>query len=222
MIKSKEDFLFYLEADRIANSKPKKVKFGQKVKNFLSPDYLWQFHKTLRKYEYYKNCRKDFIGKLVSLFIGEKFKKLSYKLGFSIPINIFGPGLSIAHYGTIIINHKAKVGANCRIHACVNIGTEAGYKSRAPKIGDNCYIGPGVKMYGDITIADNVAIGANAVVNKSIEESNIAIGGVPAKKIADINIYDLLIPADLIIKRGLNDEDISNIPSKELKEKLNL
>lgn len=32
---------------------------------------------------------------------------------------------------------------------------------------------------------DNIAIGANAVVNKNFTEENIAIAGIPAKKISN-------------------------------------
>ena len=38
---------------------------------------------------------------------------------------------------------------------------------------------------GDVHIAKNVAVGANAVVNKNIEEEDIAVAGVPAKKISN-------------------------------------
>ena len=47
-------------------------------------------------------------------------------------------------------------------------------------IGDNVYIGPGAKIFGAITIGDNVKIGANAVVNKSFGD-DISIGGIPAR-----------------------------------------
>ena len=50
----------------------------------------------------------------------------------------------------------------------------------APIIGDNCFIGPGVKMFGNIKIGNNVAIGANSVVNKDVED-NVTVVGVPAK-----------------------------------------
>jgi serine O-acetyltransferase len=116
-------------------------------------------------------------------FLGMRFHILSMLLGFTIPTNVFGPGLNIAHRGTIVVNGFTKVGANCRIHACVNIGTKAGYRDVAPTIGDNVYIGPGVKIFGDVKIANGVAIGANAVVNKSFEEEHVTIAGVPAKKL---------------------------------------
>jgi serine O-acetyltransferase len=102
-----------------------------------------------------------------------------------------------------VVNGAAKIGANCRLHVCVNIGTQAGYGNKAPIIGDNCYIGPGAKLYGDITIANNTAIGANSVVNKSFEENNIAIAGIPARKIKEIEIRDIIIPATEILRSGI-------------------
>ena len=109
-----------------------------------------------------------------------KLHQLAVKLGFSIPINTFGPGLSIAHYGPIIVNTATRVGKNCRIHVGVNIGEVNG---KAPQIGDNVYIGPGAKLFGDIIIGDNVKIGANAVVNKSFPEGDCTLVGVPARKV---------------------------------------
>jgi serine O-acetyltransferase len=50
-----------------------------------------------------------------------------------------------------------------------------------PIIGDNCDIGVGAKIIGDITIADNVTIGAGAIVNKSCLESNVVLAGIPAR-----------------------------------------
>ena len=40
-------------------------------------------------------------------------------------------------------------------------------------------MGFGSAVVGDITIADGVAIGANAVVTKSIDTPNITVGGIP-------------------------------------------
>lgn len=70
---------------------------------------------------------------------------MSIRLGFTIPLNVFGPGLCIAHRGTIVVNKNAKVGKNCRIHACTNIGSNIDGVS-APQIGNNVYIGPGAKI----------------------------------------------------------------------------
>lgn len=111
--------------------------------------------------------------------------------GFDIPINVFGKGLSIAHKGTIVVNGRAKVGDNCRIHTCVNIGTLPGSNGLAPSIGNNVYIGPGAKIYGNIKIADNIVIGANAVVGRNFEVPNICIAGSPARQISNMGRFDI-------------------------------
>ena len=126
-----------------------------------------------------------FFGISISIFYSGNFTIFQLNWVFQFPKNVFGPGLSIAHRGTIVVMGSTKVGTNCRIHTCVNIVVKAGTLSLAPQIGDNVYIGPGAKLFGDIKIADSIAIGANAVVNKSFLEPGITIAGVPAKKISD-------------------------------------
>lgn len=200
MISSREDYEFYLESDRIA--------LGiKRVKPRIIGDEIWIFQRLLRKIEYYKNCKRFFIWKPYYYFVWLKFHLMSVILGFTIPPNVFGPGLSIAHRGTIVVHRNTKVGANCRIHVCVNIGTKAGYLDKAPIIGDNVYIGPGVKLFGLIDIADGIAIGANSVVNKSFYERNITIGGIPAKKISDKGSEGLIIKAtEILSNKSIKNE----------------
>jgi serine O-acetyltransferase len=169
MINSKKDYLYYLEADRIALQRSNIKTIKSIAKNLVVPKYIWKFQKLLRKVEYYKNCKKNIFAKIYYLFIFRKFINLSVKLGFSIPCNVIGPGLAIVHYGTIIISAKAKIGSNLRIHANTNIGMA---KGGAPIIGNNCYIGPGAKLYGNITIGNDIVVGANSVVNKSFTTNN--------------------------------------------------
>lgn len=107
------------------------------------------------------------------------------KLGWDIPINTFGPGLKINHYGLIVVNGNARIGAFCDIHQGVNIGQHGADQHDVPTIGDNVWIGPGAKIFGRITIASRCAIGANAVVNRSFTDEDISIAGIPAKKVGD-------------------------------------
>lgn len=167
MIKSKKEYLFYLEADRLSmNIKRKKpIPFW---------DECWRFTRLLRKTEYMHNTGK----KLRFYFYKYRLYLLGRKLGFTIGINVFGPGMAIFHYGTIIVNSDAKIGANCQIYNGVNI-------TYGVEIGNNVCIGPGAKILRDVKIADNVRIGANTVVSKSILEPGITIGGTPARKISD-------------------------------------
>lgn len=191
MIRSKDDYLMYLEADRIALSRPVRTV----VSNFISiinPDYIWNFQRLLRRLEYLKNVKsRGLINNILYLYLRLKFKKMSLRLGFSIPENVFGPGLAIVHYGTIVVNKNSRVGANCRIHADTNIGASGG-TDRAPRIGDNVYFAPGVKVFGDIQIPNNTALGANAVVNRSFKEEGTLIAGVPAKVIGKLDIKQLI------------------------------
>lgn len=193
MISTRNDLKFYLEADRIALSK-------KYCKPKLFSDEIWKFQIYLRKLEFYTNTNSN---KIIKLFYKFMYHKYSIKLGFSIPINVFGPGLSIAHYGTIVVNKNARVGSNCRIQENVNIGATNG-SERAPIIGNGVFIGTGAKIIGDIRIGDNVVIGAGAVVTKSFMENGITIAGVPAKKISCNDSYSMCIYAtDILNKRGI-------------------
>lgn len=138
----------------------------------------WQLR--LRRIEWLSNTsRRHPLRKLYCTLLQIINHRLATRLGFSIPKNVFGPGLCIVHYGTIVVSPLAKIGRNCRIHPSTSIGDYNG----APNIGDNVYIGPGAKIFGNISIGNNVAIGANSVVNKSFG-SNITIAGIPAKEIS--------------------------------------
>jgi serine O-acetyltransferase len=188
MIKSKSDLIRYMERDRVA------LNVGG-IRDFLFHD-IWRFQRRLRKAEYWSNS-----NVLGSRFIAFLYRRIAYKtgrdLGFSIPINTVGAGLSIAHVGTIVINSKCKIGENCRIHVCVNIGASASNSSQAPLIGNDCYIAPGAKIYGGIVIADNTGVGANSVVNKSFLEGGITIAGIPAKKISNVGPNEFRPKSDL-------------------------
>ena len=52
-----------------------------------------------------------------------------------------------------------------------------------PVIGDNVDIGFGAIIIGNVKIADNVKIGANAVVTKSCLEEGATLVGIPAHKL---------------------------------------
>jgi serine O-acetyltransferase len=110
-------------------------------------------------------------------------KSVSY--GIQIPSRTrIGKGFYVGHFGGIVISGGATIGNNCNISQNVTIGlSPRGKKKGYPTIGDNCYIGPGAKIIGNIKIGDNVAIGANAVVTKSIPDNAVVVG-VPAKIIS--------------------------------------
>lgn len=57
------------------------------------------------------------------------------------------------------------------------------------QIGNNCFIGErAVIMYG-VSLADNVIVAAGSVVTKSFQDSNIIIGGNPARVISTWDVF---------------------------------
>lgn len=178
MIKNRRELKEYLKADLRALY-PNGTSCFSKIK-----DPVLKFQILLRKCEYYKNTSKVAYLNPIYIFLKYRMRNLEIKLNFSIPENCFDAGLSIAHYGSIIVNPNARIGKNCRIHVGVNIGANKNAED-VPIIGDNVYIGPGAKIFGKIKIGDNVKIGANSVVNKDFQ-GNVVIAGVPAKIISYI------------------------------------
>lgn len=195
--------MYYLECDRVA------LRQHHKKPRFMT-DEIWRFEILLRKREYLYNCPPsqrwyNFIPlifhKVRTIILHYKYKRLQLKLGFSIPLNVFGPGLSIAHYGTIVVAEGAKVGANCRIHEGVTIGATNG-TSHAAVIGDNVFIGTGAKIIGNVKIDDNVQIAANAVVVKDvISDRGCTIGGIPAKVISSSSSELNLVKATELVNK---------------------
>ena len=175
MILTKADLKEYLEADK------KSLERQMTRPRFL--DLIWKYEIALRKSEYYHNSGGLF-KKPLSKFYNIRLFILGTICGYQIPINSIDKGLALVHLGPVIIDSKTRIGKKARIHVGVNIGTKAGEKGLAPTIGDNVYIAPGAKIFGPISIGNNVAIGANAVVNKSFPEDNITLAGVPAKIIS--------------------------------------
>lgn len=174
------DFRRYLNADAASR------RMGSRTRALML-DPVYRFTVYLRLNEYLFNCGAPLLLRALPWWL---FRRLSVRLGFSVPLNVFGPGLAIVHYGLLVVSPHARVGANCRIHAGVNIGGAAGFYSPdeasrlAPVIGNNCYIGPGAKIFGPVRIGNNCAIGANAVVNTSFPKDGLVLAGVPAKVVA--------------------------------------
>lgn len=176
MIKTKEDLKAYLLSDQKANyiNKNRIIHRFPLIYQNMKIIYL------MRKTEYFFNRNK----KIAFFLYKKRMQKLCTKLGIFLNINVFGPGLRIAHPFNIAVSGYAKIGSNCFIYQGVTIGVNENEQG-APTIGNNVVIGAGAKIIGNIEIADNVCIGANAVVTKSILEPNTTWGGIPARKISN-------------------------------------
>ncbi len=141
---------------------------------------IWHYQKCLRKTEYHYNTK----HRLRYLLSRIKLNKLTVKYGMNIGINSCDKGLKIMHIGPILFNGNVKVGKNCSVH--INTAIVArGTTDEVPVLGDDIVIGVGATILGGIQLADGIAVGAGSVVNKSFDEPEIAIAGVPARKISD-------------------------------------
>ncbi|PEQ95239.1 serine acetyltransferase [Bacillus sp. AFS006103] len=190
MINNKADLDYYLKEDKraLGRSRDKRPR--------LFGDEVWKFQIVLRKHEYYYNSSPTPKNKIMKKIYGFRHRRSGVKLGFSIPVNVFGAGLRINHYGLIVVNEGARIGTNCDIHQGVNIGQNQN-NGDVPIIGDNVWIGPGAKLFGKIRITDSIAIGANSIVNKDFLEENITIAGSPAKKIKNSGTKQMVTAASI-------------------------
>lgn len=187
MIETKDQLIEYLSRDAAAS-------FRKTIRSHGLRDDIWRCQRAMRFAEYYANrAKSNSIYKPAAILSRQWFAHLSVKLGFSIPYRNIDKGFSIAHYGLLVINGNTVIGENCRIQEGVCIGSTNG-SDKAPRIGNNVFIGSGAKIIGDIEIADDVAIGAGAVVIKSITEPGTTWAGVPAKKVSDCNSHSNLSP----------------------------
>jgi serine O-acetyltransferase len=175
-IKDRIDLTFYIEADRIISGRSETTSLQSKVYKIMCPDYLERFMVTLRQLEYYKNCKRNVKDKILYILLKKRFNNLSLKLGFSIPLNCFGPGLFIPHWGTIVVNHNCTVGRYAVLHTSTCI---AG--SEAKKIGDGFYLSSGSIITGECIVGDNVTVGGGSFVNLSCINSYSLVVGTPAQ-----------------------------------------
>lgn len=174
---------FFVHADRMINrgyfSRPQKVR----IKSLFIKDNIIDYLYYMRCYSYgLHGC--DFkmrfyllggvIQALVRFYYGYKFHKLGLKLGFSIGPDVFDYGLCLTHYGTMVVGTNNVIGKYALIQPSTCI------EGQGDIIGDNFYLSTGARVVKKITIADNVIIGANAVLNKSIFTPNVMVAGVPA------------------------------------------
>lgn len=107
------------------------------------------------------------IGKLKTMWYKLYISIINLQMCADIPLpkdhNIFITPPIDNNHGLlgIVIAGGATIGKNCYISHQVTIGRSM---NGVPTIGDNVYIGPGAKIFGEIKIGNNVRIGANCPV----------------------------------------------------------
>ena len=181
MILSRKDYLEYIEADRknYWRLTQKERYLKTRITSTPSSDQskIWAYIKTMRKVELLLN-RNSIFSHFIAAFYMHRLRVLSRITGFQIRPNSIGKGLTIWHWGPIIIG-RAKLCNYCTLHSGIVIGGKSTNDQR-PIIGDYVTIFSGVNISGSIEIGDDVIIAPNSVVTKSIPSHSI-VAGVPAK-----------------------------------------
>jgi serine O-acetyltransferase len=108
-------------------------------------------------------------------------KLVEMTTGIRIPASCdIGPGLTIGHFGVVILHPRVKMGRDCSLGQDTTIGTCGNGATGVPVIGDGVYFGTGCRVLGAIRVGDHAAIGANAVVLQDVPDGATAVG-VPAR-----------------------------------------
>ena len=170
MISNRKELDFYLKTDRMMNTGSFALNLKERIIDIVIPNYIMRYLKSMRYLDFYSTADK----KLLATYYRFKYRKYGLKLGFSISYKVFGFGLVIPHYGTIVVGEGNNIGNYAVLHTSTCI--TAGKKS----IGSGFYLSTGSKVINDVNISDNVNVSANSLVNKSINESNVVIAGAPA------------------------------------------
>ena len=102
------------------------------------------------------------------------------------PRATIGPGLYFPHPFGIVIGGLSVIGGNCVIFNDVTFGKKyPGTNDGMPTIGKTLIIGAGARLLGAIKIEDDVVVGCNSVVTKSIPAQRTVVG---VNKIS-LNVY---------------------------------
>lgn len=97
------------------------------------------------------------------------------------PAAKIGDRFFIDHGMGVVIGETAEIGDDCTLYHGVTLGgTSTSEGKRHPTLGNRVVVGAGAKVLGPISIEDDVRIGSNAVVLKSVP-ANRTVVGIPGR-----------------------------------------
>lgn len=125
---------------------------------------------------------------ILKLYYEWRLRQLSYKYGFQISsATQIGRGFYLGHFGSVVINKRAKIGKYCNIAHGVTIGqNNRGRRKGNPTLGDYVWVGTGAVIVGNVRVGNNVFIAPNTFVNFDIPDNSLVIGN-PGKVVPRLN-----------------------------------
>jgi serine O-acetyltransferase len=137
----------------------------------------------LRTVQFLQSRRKRIPGahRLAAWFFHRQSVRCAVQIGLRASI---GRGLYLPHPLCIVVHGDCIIGEHCTLSHGVTLGSSSrGEGTSVPRVGNRVFFGPGAVAFGEITIADGAAIGANCVVTKDVPENAIVVG-VPGKVVS--------------------------------------
>jgi len=124
------------------------------------------------------------------------------------PGAVIGRRFFIDHGMGVVIGETAIIGDDCMLYHGVTLGGTTWDKvKRHPTLKDGVVIGAGAKILGPITLGNNVRVGSNSVVVRSIDDNETVVGipgRIVKKKAEDGESFD---------SYAANSSGISNDPT---------
>ncbi|MCW3160416.1 serine O-acetyltransferase [Chryseobacterium oryctis] len=173
--------------------------------SIIQKDFYRESGKWLSTFEIWKKCLNPNLHFIYIFRKAQKYRKTSVlnvfwkfvlrhyqiKYGYQIyPETEIGEGFYLGHWGSLVINPKAKIGKNCNIAQGVTIGQQNRGKNQGfPIIEDEVWIGTNAVIVGGISIGTNSLIAPNSYVNFDVPANSIVVGN-PAKVYPSNNATD--------------------------------
>jgi len=120
------------------------------------------------------------------IIIGKKFKLTNSVINYRGGELSIGDGFFMNRNGSINCHYKIEIGKCCLVGENVHIYdhnhifkdqnraiASQGFKDRAVRIGDYCWIGTGTTILAGVTIGNNVVIGANCLIYHDVPDNTI-------------------------------------------------
>lgn len=140
---------------------------------YLSPSGNAVYLVRRKQYLEHKGAFGKFLGKLYHVKLVRRY---------SIHINSqaeIGIGLHIVHPMCVIVS-LCKIGENFTVYQNCTVGAKKREYGATPEIGSNVTMYSGSSVIGKVHVADNVVIGAQALLVKDADEPGVYCG-IPAR-----------------------------------------
>jgi serine O-acetyltransferase len=120
----------------------------------------------------------------LSLLYRAMFRRCRNVYGIEVPYSArIGRRVVIEHQHGIVIHGNCRIGDECVIRQGCTLGNKTLDRPfDAPRLGRRVNVGAGAKILGAVTVGDDAAVGANAVVLHDVPAGALAVG-IPARNL---------------------------------------